>query len=63
MKKKSNNTPNLAAGLSAQNQLAYEHEASCRAYELWEASGRKHGEDLNHWLQAEKELHKRRFQE
>lgn len=27
-----------------------------RAYELWEAEGRRHGRDLAHWLQAESEL-------
>jgi hypothetical protein len=33
------------------------HDAiSGRARTLWEAAGRPDGEDLNHWLQAEKEL-------
>lgn len=29
-----------------------------RAYELWEQSGRPHGKHLEHWLQAESELHR-----
>ena len=28
-----------------------------RAYELWEASGRPMGRDLEHWLQAEQAIH------
>lgn len=27
-----------------------------RAYELWEQSGRTHGHDLEHWLQARLEI-------
>jgi len=27
-----------------------------RAYKLWLADGGRHGNDLNHWLQAEREL-------
>ncbi|HTH50115.1 MAG TPA: DUF2934 domain-containing protein [Candidatus Limnocylindria bacterium] len=27
-----------------------------RAYELWQASGCRNGDDLNHWLRAEHEL-------
>ena len=27
-----------------------------RAYEIWEQSGRPHGLDKEHWLQAEREL-------
>ena len=27
-----------------------------RAYQLWLAGGGRHGEDLNHWLQAEREI-------
>lgn len=29
---------------------------SRRAYELWENAGRPDGNDMSHWLQAEKEL-------
>jgi hypothetical protein len=27
-----------------------------RAYDLFEASGRQHGRDLEHWLEAEREV-------
>ena len=27
-----------------------------RAYELWETRGYPHGRDLEHWLQAEREI-------
>ncbi len=29
-----------------------------RAYQLWEAAGRPTGQDVEHWLQAEKEIRK-----
>jgi hypothetical protein len=31
-------------------------EIAWRAYELWEAEGRPHGSELQHWLRAETEL-------
>jgi hypothetical protein len=31
-------------------------QIAARAHEIWEASGRPQGCDLNHWLQAEAEL-------
>jgi hypothetical protein len=27
-----------------------------RAYQIWEREGRPHGRDMDHWLQAEREL-------
>jgi len=33
-----------------------------RAHEIWLASGRQQGDDLNHWLQAEREVLKGRDQ-
>jgi hypothetical protein len=33
-----------------------------RAYEIWEAGGSRHGEDIMHWLQAETEVLERRHQ-
>jgi hypothetical protein len=27
-----------------------------RAYRIWESEGKPHGRDLEHWLQAEREL-------
>jgi hypothetical protein len=29
---------------------------AARAYEIWQASGRPHGHDQDHWFQAEREL-------
>jgi hypothetical protein len=31
-------------------------KVAVRAYELYQARGRSHGEDLDDWLQAEKEI-------
>jgi Protein of unknown function (DUF2934) len=31
-----------------------------RAYEIWEANGGRHGEDITHWLLAETEVLKQR---
>jgi hypothetical protein len=31
-------------------------EIESRAYDLWLADGRRDGNDLSHWLQAEREL-------
>jgi hypothetical protein len=44
------------ADLPSQDQLAYEQEVNRRAYELWEAAGSQHGDDLRHWLEAECEM-------
>lgn len=30
-----------------------------RAYEIWEGEGRPHGRDIEHWSQAETEVHPR----
>lgn len=29
---------------------------AARAYEIWQATGRPDGHDMDHWLQAEREL-------
>lgn len=29
---------------------------AARAYEIWQANGRPHGRDQEHWFQAEREL-------
>lgn len=31
-------------------------QIEARAYHLWRQGGGRHGDDLNHWLQAEREL-------
>jgi HSP20 family molecular chaperone IbpA len=43
------------AGLSTDAKAMFESIAR-RAYQSFEAQGRKHGHDLEHWLQAEAEL-------
>jgi hypothetical protein len=42
--------------LPSQDQLAYDQEVNRRAYELWEAAGGRHGDDLSHWLEANREV-------
>ncbi len=41
--------------IQAHSELSREKVAH-RAYQLWEAAGHPIGQDLEHWLQAEKEL-------
>jgi HSP20 family molecular chaperone IbpA len=43
------------AGLSIEAKAMF-HMVATRAYELFEGQGKKHGHDLDHWLQAEAEL-------
>lgn len=33
-----------------------ESEIALRAYEIWEAEGKPHGGDFDHWLKAKTEL-------
>jgi hypothetical protein len=48
---------NASTDTSSSSSTAVSAEAiSRRAYELWEQDGRPDGNDLRHWLQAEKEL-------
>jgi len=39
---------------------ACEKEVGRRAYQIWEASGFQHGNDMAHWLAAENEISARR---
>lgn len=32
------------------------HQIAMRSYLIWEEEGRPHGQDVDHWLQAETEL-------
>ncbi len=32
------------------------NQIAIRAYEIWQKNGCRHGEDRQHWLQAEREL-------
>ena len=42
-------------------ELELEHQIRLRAYELYEARGRKHGYELYDWLRAEEEIRQKRF--
>jgi hypothetical protein len=46
-----------------ENQMTYDQEVNRRAYELWEAAGGQHADDLRHWLEAEREVKARRQSE
>ena len=59
MKKSTEKKSPVENGLPPQKQLDYEREVNRRAYELWEAAGGGHGDDLRHWLAAERELQER----
>ena len=54
MKTKQNKTVIATAKSSADPDLRLQIEQ--RAYEIWEAGGSRHGEDITHWLQAETEV-------
>jgi hypothetical protein len=41
---------------ASSNSITSADSISRRAYELWENEGRPEGNDLRHWLQAEREL-------
>ena len=60
MKKSAQKNPPSETSLPPQGQLVYEQEINRRAYELWEAAGGQHGEDMRHWLEAEREVQTRR---
>ena len=54
---KSSNQPN-------QDQLNFSSEEIAeRAYQIYEREGRADGKDMDHWLQAERELREERAQE
>ncbi len=60
MKKSTQKKSPVESSLPDREQLDFEREVSRRAYELWEAAGGGHGDDLRHWLAAERELQTRR---
>lgn len=39
-------------------QVPMRSQVAARAYEIWQKNGSIHGNDQQHWLQAEKELTK-----
>jgi hypothetical protein len=53
---KSGNRNNAKPAGSASKNSALRTEIESRAYDLWLADGRRDGNDLSHWLQAEREL-------
>lgn len=60
MKKSTQKKIPVETGLLPQDALNLEREVNRRAYELWEVAGGGHGDDLQHWLAAERELQARR---
>ena len=46
----------VAAIASGEGHLAGEEAIRERAYAIWEAEGRPHGEDLDHWHRAAAEI-------
>ena len=54
MKSKQHKTNNETSKSSPDSDLHEQIEK--RAYEIWLADGSRHGEDLNHWFQAETEV-------
>jgi len=45
----------------ATQQLELEHQIRLRAYELYEARGRKDGHELDDWLRAKEEIREKKF--
>jgi len=58
MKSKPHKNHNRPAASSL--ELVLREQIEKRAHEIWLAAGCPHGEDLNHWLQAEREALKGR---
>jgi hypothetical protein len=54
MKKTDRKNSQTEAALARETQMAYDQEVNRRAYELWEAAGGQHGDDLRHWFEAER---------
>jgi hypothetical protein len=60
MKKSAQKNSPTETARSLESQMSYDQEVNRRAYELWEAAGSQHGDDLRHWLEAEREVKARR---
>lgn len=54
MKTENRKSPKSVSMTSKNSDLRAQIES--RAYDLWLADGRRDGNDLNHWFQAEREL-------
>jgi hypothetical protein len=59
MKKSFQKNSRTEAAPAQKSQMDYDQEVNRRAYELWEAAGGQHGDDLRHWLEAEREVRAR----
>lgn len=46
----------LAATSTKQKNAMSAEQVARRAYEIWQAKGCPHGQDVENWLQAEREL-------
>jgi Protein of unknown function (DUF2934) len=46
---------------SEPQELELEHQIRLRAYELYEARGRKDGHELGDWLRAKEEIREKKF--
>ena len=46
---------------SESQELELEHQIRVRAYELYEARGRKQGHELDDWLRAKEEIREKKF--
>ena len=44
------------SGNGATNESVRSEDIARRAYEIYQSRGHQHGNDLDHWLQAEREL-------
>ena len=55
MKETSNSNTNQTSQIPT-DQATLHARIEQRAYDIWLASGGRHGEDLSHWLQAEREI-------
>jgi len=53
---KNENRKKIKAAHRAADQTDLLVQIEKRAFELWEAGGRRHGNDLEHWFQAQREL-------
>ena len=50
----STSTPTAKPGMTAQQSAQLRALTEKMAYELWEKKGRKHGQDVENWVEAEK---------
>jgi len=60
MKKTAQKKSRTEAAPAQKSHMDYDLEVNRRAYELWEAAGGQHGDDLRYWLEAELEVTARR---